>query len=100
MAMMSTASVKTDMLAVLDHYVLQHVGHVFAAVDGALEELVHFLELDQGDRVLLLIEQIHHTGSADQVRFVFQAIDFDAVLHDGACLLYTSPSPRDRQKSR
>ena len=45
--MMSTASVKTDMLAVLDHYVLQNVGHVFAAIDRALEKLVDFLELDQ-----------------------------------------------------
>src|ERR1035441_924737 len=82
--MMSTASVKTDMLAVLDHHVLQNVGHVFAAVDRRLEKLVDFLELDQGNRVLLLIEQVHDTASADQVRLVFQAIDLDAVLHDGA----------------
>src|ERR1017187_9786330 len=84
---MSTARAKTDMLAVLDHHVLQNVGHVFAAIDGALEELVDLFELDQGDRVLLGIEEVHHTASADQVRLVFQAIDFDAVLHDGAVVL-------------
>src|ERR1039457_1043378 len=85
--MMSMARAKTDMLAVLDHHVLQNVGHILAAIDGALEELVDLFELDQGDRVLLFIEQLHHTASADQVRLVFQAIDFDAVLHDGAVVL-------------
>src|SRR5260370_35061112 len=83
-AMISTASVKTDMLAVLDHDVLQDVSHIFAAIDCALEELVDFLELDQGNRLLLLVEQVHHAGSADQIRLVFQRIDFHPVLIDGA----------------
>ena len=41
-------------LAVLDDDVLQHVGDVFEAVDGVLEELVDFFQLDQRDGVLLL----------------------------------------------
>ena len=61
-------------------------------LDAALEEvatrfLVHLpdSELQSGDRLFFQIEQAHWF--------------YEDFLAD-ACLLYTSPSPRDRQKSR
>jgi len=46
------------LLAVLDHDILQHVGHVLATVDGLFEEVVHFFEFDEQNRVFFFIEQI------------------------------------------
>src|SRR5437762_10008345 len=44
-------------LPVLDDDAFEHVGYVFAAVGGILEEVEHLLPLDHGDRILLLVEQ-------------------------------------------
>ena len=44
------------------------------------------VKLIKGDR--------HHLGN------LLKGYDFDVVFDVTACLLYTSPSPRDRQKSR
>ena len=37
---------------------------------------------------------------ADEVKMLKDFTDTVTELTDGSCLLYTSPSPRDRQKSR
>ena len=55
---------------------------------------VHVLEHDQWT--------IAH-GGAEAAAMGFNAIHIDSIgwaLFLGSCLLYTSPSPRDRQKSR
>ena len=49
-----------------------------------------------------ILGTMHNTGSAEFV-VIGAAIDKDGLLHMKKlriCLLYTSPSPRDRQKSR
>ena len=46
---------------------------------------------------LLLTQGMH--GMISQVEGLAKALDID-FTHHKVCLLYTSPSPRDRQKSR
>src|SRR5437016_683640 len=84
--MIRKASVNVDMLAVLDHYVLQNVSHVFAAIDGGFEKLVDFLEFDQSDRIRFLVEQVRYRAPANPVRLVLQTVDLDTMLHDGTAL--------------
>ena len=42
---------------------------------------------------------MHHGNGTDGLRFCIDSMKHIATRH-GICLLYTSPSPRDRQKSR
>src|SRR4051794_9248398 len=81
--MMTATSVNVVMLAVFYNHVLQHIGHILASIDGGLEKVVNLLQLDEGDRVLLLIEQVGYCGASDTVGLVLQTVDFDAVIHDG-----------------
>ena len=46
---------------------------------------------------ILLTQGMH--GMISQVEGLAKALDLD-FTHHTVCLLYTSPSPRDRQKSR
>ena len=55
------------MLAVLDGHVLKHVGHILAVIDGGLEEFVDFLQLDQRDGVLFLLEQIGYGSASNPI---------------------------------
>jgi len=72
--MIRTASVKVDIRStVLYHNVLQDIGHVLAAIDGDLEEIVNFFELDQPDGILFFIEQVRNGASSHAVGLVFEA---------------------------
>src|ERR1041384_7421566 len=84
--MISSTSVRTVMLGVLNDYVLQNVRHVFAIIDGGFEKLVDFLELDQRDGVLLFVEQIGDGAAPDQIGFILQPVDLDAMVPDWAVL--------------
>jgi hypothetical protein len=55
-------------LTVLDLHVLERVRDVFAVVRGLLQEFVNFLELDQPDRVLFVLEQVLDSGPAELIR--------------------------------
>ena len=56
-------------------------------VDGNLRKIfILYLQVDDGEIRL------------DRQHFALYCLDYDA--NDDGCLLYTSPSPRDRQKSR
>ena len=67
-----------------------------------------FVEVDSIERLLrpdtLLVSVMHsnnETGILQPIKEVGEIVsNFDAFFHTDACLLYTSPSPRDRQKSR
>src|SRR5678809_1082369 len=43
-------------------------------------------------------QAVHHLNQALKANVMFKK-DIDYIVKDGNCLLYTSPSPRDRQKS-
>src|SRR5215471_7435205 len=47
-------------LTVLHYNVLEHIGHVFAAIDAGFDEVVDFLQLDERNGILLRIEQLRH----------------------------------------
>ena len=52
--------------------------------------------------ILFIILSVSFSSYADEINLLMIPDDPDAVRIglDVACLLYTSPSPRDRQKSR
>ena len=43
---------------------------------------------------MVVAQALHHSERRDRL------IDFDPIEHPIACLLYTSPSPRDKRQSR
>ena len=65
-------------------------------------------DLVQADKLRLLIERIERLESdkkdvADDIKDVYLEVKshgYEAKIVRQICLLYTSPSPRDRQKSR
>jgi hypothetical protein len=65
---------------------LQNVGDIFKAIDGVLEELVNFFQLDQRNGILLLVKKVGDSAAADQIGFVFQRVDLNAMLEDWALL--------------
>ena len=64
---------------------------VFQAIQDAKAQGVHVVLATGRPRsgVLRLLEELHLDQAGDLV-----------ITFNGGCLLYTSPSPRDRQKSR
>src|SRR5215469_14802646 len=67
---------------VFDHHSLEHIGHVFAAIGGIFQELVHFLQLHEGNGIFLIVEEIGDGAADDAVGHILEAVDFDAVLGD------------------
>ena len=65
--------------------------------EGNLPEIYNALSVDRGDEGKLVLEVAQHLGDSS-VRTV--AMDSTDGLVRGTCLLYTSPSPRDRTRSR
>ena len=66
-------------------------------LDGAREYLMDAASLDPSDaEPLFQLGQLYL--EADQPRYA--EAQFKRVIQVNSCLLYTSPSPRDRQKSR
>src|SRR5579884_2519262 len=70
-------------LAVLNHYVLQRVGDVFAVIGGLLEQVVNFFQLDQTNAVFLVAEQIADGVAADLIGHLFEPVYFDALRQQG-----------------
>ena len=64
----------------LENDAFDHVGDVFALVDGGFDDLEDLFPLDDLDRVRLFVEKLGDEGAAEAVALVFVAIDFDAVL--------------------
>ena len=58
---------------------------------GHLPDIYNALSVDRGDEGILVLEVAQHLGDS-----VVRTVAMDST----DCLLYTSPSPRDRQKSR
>ena len=63
-----------------------------------------FRYIDQGSKIKMVIDSLNHEGTGD---FTNSKLDLTtkstanvSLDMDKICLLYTSPSPRDRQKSR
>src|SRR5208282_357325 len=73
-------------LRILQHYGFEYVGYVFCLVSREFEELDQFLGLDERDGVFFLVEELADGGARDDVGFVFQAVDLDAVAKDVAVL--------------
>ena len=61
-----------------------------------------FLENSKSESLVLDDGKIKNTSFDSSLGFGFRAVQDDktAFCHSNICLLYTSPSPRDRQKSR
>ena len=71
--------------------------------DGDLPEILTALECKNGDNRLVL-EVAQHLGESTVRTIAMDATEGlkrgDEVTNTKACLLYTSPSPRDRTRSR
>src|SRR5882724_65708 len=67
-------------LRALEDYAFQNIGSVFSLVCGCLQDFIQFFKLDQGDWIFLFFEQHGNGGAGDAVGFIFQPVDFDAVL--------------------
>ena len=52
------------------------------------------------DSIRLMAEGIRPLASREQVMRAFAGEDYEALGRHYYCLLYTSPSPRDRTRSR
>ena len=74
------------------HDALQHLP---AVTHVTLDHLGHAAQLGQGhEGHVILVDDI----TADQFKEKLKNVQQETQV--GCCLLYTSPSPRDRQKSR
>src|SRR5215217_6559520 len=65
---------------ILDRDVLDHVRHVFAAVERILEETVQVLQLDDLQRVWLALEELGDRVARRRVSDVLEPVNFDGVL--------------------
>src|SRR5208337_2387507 len=66
-------SAKARDLRTLQNYGFQHVGYIFRFVGCEFEELDQLFALEQGNGILLLIEELANGGARDHVGFVFEA---------------------------
>ena len=85
---------------------------MFEAIHGTAPFLINHGRGDYADPCSLIRAAgmlMAHIGYADRKAVLDKALDISTITErkkvvttdvDGACLLYTSPSPRDRQKSR
>ena len=71
-----------ERLAIFNHDVLEGVGDILAGVDGAFQIVINLFELDDLDGVGFVVEEVNDRLTDDHVHFAFDAIDFDAMLHD------------------
>ena len=67
-------------------------------LDGAVWRVVEFLHVKPGKGSAFVRTKLKAVQSGNVVEKTFRAGEM--VLQAIVCLLYTSPSPRDRQKSR
>src|SRR5258705_13406396 len=74
-------------LGVLERDTFHHVGDILAAVDGILEKLVNVFHLDDGERVLVLLEQARHRPAQQRVAGVLVAVDLHAYLEQRLAVL-------------
>src|SRR5665213_189560 len=97
------------------NHVIAHDNYIEVVWDGPQDvntvsktnaEAVKAAELlkSKGKPILLSLDVQNHPltpnmGAFKEVIKIFRAVSFDRIAVSG-CLLYTSPSPRDRQKSR
>src|SRR5512143_3429674 len=65
---------------ILERHAFQDVGGVLGTVGRGLERLVDLLPLEDGDRVLLVLEEVRDRVAADAVRLVLQGGHLDAML--------------------
>src|SRR5215210_1100432 len=65
---------------ILDRDVLDHVRHVFAAVERILEEAVQILQLDDLQRVTLALEELSDRVARRRVSDILEPVNFDGVL--------------------
>ena len=57
--------------------------------------------LDFDKKVSISIDNLDHDKSADyKILFLAEPLAILPTVSEGACLLYTSPSPRDKRQSR
>jgi hypothetical protein len=81
MMRITRAKVESIVLAVFDNYGLKGIGDILAKIRSGLKEVIDLFQLDDGDGILFLDEQVGDCGAHQLVGLVFEAIDFDAVLH-------------------
>src|SRR5581483_2224277 len=72
---------------VLQYYGFQDIGNIFRLVRGRFQEFEQFLDLDEVDRIRLVIKKIGYGDAGNLVGFILQAIDFDAMRQDVAILV-------------
>ena len=82
--------------SMLGFHLEQGVDQIIATDNGSVDGSLEILQRFEGRGQLTLLEEAEHTH--DQAIWVSRMARMAASM--GACLLYTSPSPRDAHESR
>ena len=61
---------------------LQNVGRVLCLVGRGFEHFIQLLDLNELDRVLLIVEKVRDGLSAQAISFVFQSMDLYTMLQN------------------